>query len=112
MPAPRSRPSACSGVQTAELRDDALGTAKKTRNFSVVDEIALAAREGLEPPTLALGKPCSIRLSYRATRGSAVLRHGGRFGNGRAPDDLTRPIGSCERGPQLAADLRSPTEQR
>ena len=29
----------------------------------------LAAREGLEPPTLALGKPCSIRLSYRAARG-------------------------------------------
>jgi hypothetical protein len=26
----------------------------------------VAAREGLEPPTLALGKPCSIRLSYRA----------------------------------------------
>ena len=26
----------------------------------------MAAREGLEPPTLALGKPCSIRLSYRA----------------------------------------------
>lgn len=28
--------------------------------------IRMAAREGLEPPTLALGKPCSIRLSYRA----------------------------------------------
>jgi hypothetical protein len=24
----------------------------------------LAVPEGLEPPTLALGKPCSIRLSY------------------------------------------------
>ena len=30
----------------------------------------LAAREGLEPPTLALGKLCSILLSYRATRGA------------------------------------------
>ncbi len=30
----------------------------------------VAAREGLEPPTLALGKLCSIRLSYRATRGA------------------------------------------
>lgn len=29
----------------------------------------MATREGLEPPTLALGKLCSIRLSYRATRG-------------------------------------------
>ena len=28
----------------------------------------LAVPEGLEPPTLALGKPCSIRLSYRAAR--------------------------------------------
>ena len=28
----------------------------------------VAASEGLEPPTLALGKPCSIRLSYEATR--------------------------------------------
>ena len=27
----------------------------------------MAASEGLEPPTLALGKPCSIRLSYEAT---------------------------------------------
>lgn len=27
---------------------------------------ALAAREGLEPPTFALGKRCSILLSYRA----------------------------------------------
>ena len=27
----------------------------------------LAAREGFEPPTLALGKLCSILLSYRAT---------------------------------------------
>ena len=26
----------------------------------------VAARKGLEPLTLALGKPCSIRLSYRA----------------------------------------------
>jgi hypothetical protein len=26
----------------------------------------LAAREGLEPPTFALGKRCSILLSYRA----------------------------------------------
>ena len=30
--------------------------------------IDLAVPEGLEPPTLALGKPCSIRLSYEATR--------------------------------------------
>ena len=30
----------------------------------------LAAREGLEPPTLALGKLCSIRLSYRACAAS------------------------------------------
>ena len=30
----------------------------------------MAAREGLEPPTLALGKLCSILLSYRATRGA------------------------------------------
>ena len=29
----------------------------------------LAAREGLEPPTFALGKRCSILLSYRADRG-------------------------------------------
>ncbi len=29
----------------------------------------LAAPEGLEPPTLALGKPCSIRLSYGAALG-------------------------------------------
>ena len=28
----------------------------------------LAAREGLEPPTFALGKRCSILLSYRADR--------------------------------------------
>lgn len=28
----------------------------------------VAAREGLEPPTFALGKRCSILLSYRATR--------------------------------------------
>ena len=28
----------------------------------------VAAREGFEPPTLALGKLCSILLSYRATR--------------------------------------------
>ena len=28
----------------------------------------LAAREGLEPPTFALGKRCSILLSYRAAR--------------------------------------------
>lgn len=27
----------------------------------------VAASKGLEPPTLALGKPCSIRLSYEAT---------------------------------------------
>ena len=33
----------------------------------------LAAREGLEPPTLALGKPCSIRLSYRAARGFQIV---------------------------------------
>ena len=26
----------------------------------------VAAREGLEPPTFALGKRCSILLSYRA----------------------------------------------
>lgn len=26
----------------------------------------MAAREGLEPPTFALGKRCSILLSYRA----------------------------------------------
>lgn len=32
-------------------------------------EVALAASEGLEPPTLALGKPCSIRLSYEARAG-------------------------------------------
>ncbi len=31
--------------------------------------LEVATREGLEPPTLALGKLCSIRLSYRATRG-------------------------------------------
>ena len=29
----------------------------------------VAAREGLEPPTFALGKRCSILLSYRADRG-------------------------------------------
>src|ERR1700760_3869683 len=29
----------------------------------------VAAPEGLEPPTLALGKPCSIRLSYGAAWG-------------------------------------------
>lgn len=28
----------------------------------------MAAREGLEPPTFALGKRCSILLSYRAVR--------------------------------------------
>lgn len=28
----------------------------------------MATPEGLEPPTSALGKPCSIRLSYGATR--------------------------------------------
>ena len=28
----------------------------------------MAAREGLEPPTFALGKRCSILLSYRADR--------------------------------------------
>ena len=32
----------------------------------------MAAREGLEPPTLALGKLCSIRLSYRATPGGLI----------------------------------------
>ena len=39
----------------------------------------VAAREGLEPPTLALGKLCSIRLSYRAT----LVKSKARF---RAPD--------------------------
>ncbi len=34
----------------------------------------VAAREGLEPPTLALGKPCSIRLSYRAARAGPGLK--------------------------------------
>ncbi|MDB5497938.1 MAG: transcriptional regulator, AraC family [Phenylobacterium sp.] len=29
-------------------------------------QVGVAAREGLEPPTLALGKLCSILLSYRA----------------------------------------------
>ena len=28
----------------------------------------MATPEGLEPPTSALGKPCSIRLSYGATQ--------------------------------------------
>ena len=50
-----------------------LGTAPDGRPDSV------AASEGLEPPTLALGKPCSIRLSYEATRGD------GCHGRGRAP---------------------------
>ena len=36
----------------------------KNDNISTV-----AAREGLEPPTFALGKRCSILLSYRADRG-------------------------------------------
>ncbi len=40
----------------------------------------VAAREGLEPPTLALGKPCSIRLSYRATLGVDAMGAG--FGQG------------------------------
>ena len=30
---------------------------------------AVATPEGLEPPTSALGKPCSIRLSYGVTQG-------------------------------------------
>ncbi len=41
----------------------------------IVSKVQVAAREGLEPPTLALGKPCSIRLSYRAAlsrRGDAT----------------------------------------
>ena len=29
----------------------------------------MATPEGLEPPTSALGKPCSIRLSYGVTQG-------------------------------------------
>ncbi len=41
----------------------------------------LATPEGLEPPTSALGKPCSIRLSYGATRavpsGGAGVRKAG-----------------------------------
>ena len=41
----------------------------------------VAARKGLEPLTLALGKPCSIRLSYRAARRRRMPRAGGR-GNG------------------------------
>lgn len=36
----------------------------------------VAAREGLEPPTLALGKPCSIRLSYRAALVKSETRRG------------------------------------
>ena len=34
----------------------------------------MAAREGLEPPTFALGKRCSILLSYRATRAGHSVR--------------------------------------
>lgn len=35
------------------------------------NDTALAAREGLEPPTFALGKRCSILLSYRAAARAA-----------------------------------------
>ena len=42
----------------------------------------LAAREGLEPPTLALGKLCSILLSYRAAR-PANTPGRGRFATGQ-----------------------------
>ena len=39
---------------------------KYLKNIAKFD--VLAAREGLEPPTFALGKRCSILLSYRADR--------------------------------------------
>ena len=32
----------------------------------------MAAREGLEPPTSALGKRCSILLSYRAATQAVI----------------------------------------
>lgn len=38
----------------------------------------MATPEGLEPPTSALGKPCSIRLSYGVTQGFLAGRVGWR----------------------------------
>jgi hypothetical protein len=45
---------------------------------TLANKAKVATPEGLEPPTSALGKPCSIRLSYGATRGE--LAAGGAAG--------------------------------
>src|ERR1700761_6393387 len=67
---------------------------------------SLAAREGLEPPTLALGKLCSILLSYRAARpsfseagqgGKGLAIVGPQFGSGAAAERGGRKFGGCAR---------------
>ena len=45
-----------------------LGLSGKSLRLETRCPDCVAARKGLEPLTLALGKPCSIRLSYRAAR--------------------------------------------
>jgi hypothetical protein len=55
----------CSGFWwPVQARNPALNEYKSL----IAQGFALAAREGLEPPTFALGKRCSILLSYRADR--------------------------------------------
>ena len=42
-------------------------------NSLIFNQISMVARGGIEPPTLCLEGRCSIRLSYRATKGTLVL---------------------------------------
>ena len=63
----------------------------------------MAAREGLEPPTFALGKRCSILLSYRAWPGGAMPRAAAGAKSGKA-DDLSAPGG--RRRPATIRDAR------
>ena len=59
----------------------------------------MATPGGLQPPTSAFGKPCSMRLSYGATRDDlAVRRAGGMMGRGSMCDFGPGP-GPCRNDP-------------
>ena len=55
------------GEVLARARHGGTVAPAKRRKLKAVD--CVAAWEGLEPPTSALGKRCSILLSYQATQG-------------------------------------------